>query len=75
MRLLRLSLDQIEQVIREYDQEAKAIREELLRMCWYMRGGLTYTESFNLTHEDRTIIAKIIEGNLETTKETQMPFF
>jgi hypothetical protein len=72
---LRLSLDQIEQVIREYDQDAKVLRKELLRMCWFMRGGVTYSESMYLTHEDRLIIADIIESNLETTKETQLPFF
>lgn len=40
-----------------------------------MRGGLDYQESMLLTQDDREIIAKIIKDNLETTKETQMPFF
>ena len=44
-------------------------------MCWYMRGSLSFTEAFLLTVEDRGIIAKIIEENLETSKTTQMPFF
>jgi len=40
-----------------------------------MRGGLTYSESLMLTNEDRDILAKIIESNLETAKESGMPFF
>jgi hypothetical protein len=40
-----------------------------------MRGGLSFTEAFLLSPEDREIVAKIIESNLTATKETQMPFF
>lgn len=65
----------IDKLIKEYDNGTKALKEELLKMCWYMRGGLSYTESHMLTHEEREIIGKIIEGNLATTKETQLPFF
>ena len=72
-----MSLDQagIEKLVKEWENSTKALREELLRLCWFMRGGLTFTESFDLSQEDRLIISKIIESNLTTTKETQLPFF
>ena len=57
------------------DAEAKALREELLRMCWWMRGGLTYDQSFLLTPEERDIISDIIKHNMEQTKESGLPFF
>lgn len=57
------------------DQESKAIKEELLKMCWYMRGGLTYEESMYLGRQEREIISKIIEDNLETTKKSGLPFY
>jgi len=44
-------------------------------MCWFMRGSVSVSEGFDMGNEDREIISKIIEGNLETTKETKMPFF
>ena len=44
-------------------------------MCWYMRGGLTYDEAFNLSNQERDIINDIIKDNLETTKKSKMPFF
>ena len=75
MRLLHLKAEDIDRVVAEYDNGAKAIKEELLRMCWFMRGGLSYTESHLLTPDERELINKIIEGNLNTTKETQLPFF
>ena len=40
-----------------------------------MRGGITIEQAYNLDYEDRQIISAIIESNLETTKETKLPFF
>lgn len=41
-----------------------------------MRGGVTYAECLELiSFEDREIIGKIVEKNLETTKESGLPFF
>ena len=72
---MRLDAQGIDKLVSEYDKDAKALKEELLRICWYMRGGLSYTESHMLTFEERELVSKIIEGNLATTKETQLPFF
>lgn len=44
-------------------------------MCWYMRGGLNYDDAMMLSQTERSIIADIIKSNLETTKETKLPFF
>jgi hypothetical protein len=57
------------------EREAKNIRNESLKMCWYMRGGVTYLEAMNMGHHEREIISGIIKENLETTKKTSMPFF
>lgn len=56
------------------EKEAKAIKKEVLQMCWYMR-GLSYDEGMNLCYEDREIIGDIIKENLETTKKSGLPFF
>jgi len=65
----------IDRVIQEYDNNTKALKEDLLRICWFMRGGVGYNESHMLTPEERQIIYSIIEKNLQTTKESQLPFF
>ncbi len=57
------------------EQESQQIRDEALKMCWYMRGGLTYTEAMNLGHRERNTISALIKENLETTKKSGMPFF
>lgn len=51
------------------------VQTEALRLCWYMRGGLTYAESMQLSQKEREIIGKMVKENLETTKKSGMPFF
>ena len=65
---MKLDLKGINEIVDDYDRESKAIKDELFRLCWYMRGGVTYTEAMDLGYEDRVIIGKIIESNLSTTK-------
>lgn len=40
-----------------------------------MRGAVSLNEAFHLDYENRKIIYSIIESNLETTKESGLPFF
>jgi hypothetical protein len=72
---LYLDTDGINKLVTEYEVDTKALREELFKFSWYMRGGLSFSEAFLLTPEDRDLLNKIIESNLEITKESQLPFF
>lgn len=56
------------------DKEARAIKKEVMKLCWYMR-GLSYSEGMTLSWDEREIIGEIIKENLETTKKTGLPFF
>ena len=57
------------------DNEVKSLKENLLKMCWYMRGGVTYTEIVNMGSQEREAINKIITDNLETAKKTGRDFW
>jgi len=57
------------------EKESREIKQEALRMVWYMRGGLSYEAALNLSSDERTSISKIIADNLETTKKSGLPFF
>lgn len=72
---MTLDNNAIVELIESYDKESRAIKEEALKMTWYMRGGLTYNEAMLLSSQERDIIAKIIKSNMETTKESGLPFF
>jgi hypothetical protein len=58
----------------QMDKEARAIKKDVLKMCWYMR-GLSFAEGMTLSAEERSIVSEIIKENLETTKKTNLPFF
>jgi len=57
------------------DKECAAVKNSALSLTWYMRGGVSYTDVLNMSYEERIMINKLIESNLETTKKTQLPFF
>ena len=57
------------------DSEGKSIKHELFKICWYMRGGVTYQEALALSPSDRDIVSRIVKENLEVTKKTGQPFF
>jgi len=56
------------------DKQARGIKKDSLKLCWFMR-GLSYAEVMNMSYEEREIISEIIKDNLETTKKSGMPFF
>jgi hypothetical protein len=57
------------------ESDSNAIRQEALKMSWFMRGGITYEHALNLSQEERKIISSIIKDNMETTKKSGLPFF
>jgi len=57
------------------EKEAKAMRDDILRICWYMRGSLSYSDAMLLGRTDQEIINNIIKDNMETTKKSGLPFF
>ena len=67
--------DGITKLVDTMDQEIKNIRKEVLKLCWYMRGGITYEEAMQLGFHERETISDIIKDNLETTKKSGLPFF
>lgn len=61
--------------LQDLEKETKNLKHELLKICWYMRGGVTYTEAVAMSVQDRKIVADIVKDNLETAKKTGQPFF
>jgi hypothetical protein len=57
------------------EKETREIRQEAIKVSWYMRGGLTYEQALHLSLTERTTISDLIKENLETTKKTGLPFF
>jgi hypothetical protein len=72
---LILSNEEIVKLLDNLDSEARAIKEEALRMAWFMRGGISYEDIMYTSKDERVLIAEIVENNMKQTKESGLPFF
>jgi hypothetical protein len=72
---LILTLPEIEEEVKKMDAESKALKKEIYKLAWFMRGSLSIEEAFSMDLMDRDILIEIIKENLETTKTSGLPFF
>ena len=61
--------------LKDFDNETKNLKLELMKLCWHMRGGVSWQESLNMSPDERTIVAQLVKENMETTKKSGQPFF
>lgn len=65
-----MSDQEIGEYIDSLDQEVKNIKENIIDICWWMRGGITHSEAWNLTEFERDAVSKLIKNNQETMRKT-----
>jgi len=70
-----MTMEEIHKEVKKLEDESKALKKELYKLAWFMRGSLTFEQAYMLDIADREIIGEIVKENLETTKESQLPFF
>jgi hypothetical protein len=69
-----LSPSEIEIELKNLEIQSKAIKDEIFKISWYMRGGVNSIDLFHVYgYEDRQIMWSLIKENIETTKNTKMP--
>ncbi len=61
--------------LKEYENQAKNLKLEIMKICWYLRGGMSWQEALNLSPDERGIAAQLVKENMETTKKTGRDFF
>jgi len=57
------------------DTDVKSLKADLLKMCWFMRGGVTYSEIVQMSLSEREAMGKLITDNLDTAKKTGRDFW
>ena len=72
---MSLPLADILKLVDDMDKESRALKHDMFKLAWYMRGGINIEQIYQMDRSEREIIGDIITQNLETTKETRLPFF
>lgn len=70
-----LDSDNISKIVDQMEKETQDIRLDVLKLCWYMRGGVNFDEAMQMSQSDRELINELVKENLETTKKSGLPFF
>ena len=72
---MAMSNSDIPKFISNLESSIKVIKDEIFKISWYMRGGVTSQELLHIySYEDRIILSNIIKDNIETTQKTKLPF-
>ena len=61
--------------LKDFDNETKNLKLELMKICWFMRGGMSWNEALVLSPDERTIVSQLVKENMDTTKKSGLPFF
>jgi hypothetical protein len=70
-----MSNSDIESYIESLERDIKNLKDDIFRISWHMRGGVSSYELFHVySKEDRQIIDGIIKDNIELCKKTGQPF-
>ena len=61
--------------LKDFESQAKNLKLEVMKICWFMRGGMSWNEALNLSPDERTIASQLVKENMDTTKKSGQPFF
>jgi len=65
---------EIESYLNSFDTVVKQIKEEIYRISWYMRGGVSSLDLLHyFTRDDRMVMNDIIKENIDLTQKSGLP--
>lgn len=67
---MTLTNEEVIKLLNDYDRDSKALKKYIYKLVWYMRGGINLDQAFEISYQDREIVNKIIEDNIETSNKT-----
>lgn len=70
-----MSNSEIGDELERLDNEREQLREAIINLVWWMRGGISHYEAWQLSETERRMVNKLIKSNIETSKKTKVPMF
>jgi hypothetical protein len=60
--------------LKSFDLNIRDLKDEIFRISWYMRGGVSSQDLFHTyTRDDRVVMNEVIKDNIELTKKSGLP--
>ena len=47
--------------LKDFDNQVKNLKLETMKVCWFMRGGITWQEALNLSPEERGVVSQLVK--------------
>lgn len=57
------------------EKQSLDIKNELVRIAWWMRGSVSLEQAYYLSQRDRSMISELIKDNIEASKKAGVPIF
>ena len=65
---------EIEEYLVGLDDEISKFKEDLFRISWYMRGGVTIHDLMHVySNDDVEIMSRVVQSNIENTIKSNLP--
>ena len=55
--------------LKDMEKSQKELKHELMKICWYMRGGVSYAELLELPLSEYKFFNEVVEDNMKLSKE------
>jgi len=66
---LTLNNSEIERLLQDYEKNIANIKKHIAQVCWYMRGGVNYSELMEMANSDYRYFNDVVEDNIELSKK------
>ena len=63
------------EIVKMLENETNEIEKNLVEILWYMRGGISLNDAYQLTFDQRRHIFELIKENTELSKKTGKPIY
>jgi hypothetical protein len=62
-------------MIGELEEEARALQKQLIQISFYMRGGMTIEQAYQISPNQRVDALSMIEDNIKRSHESGLVMF
>ena len=66
---MTLSNPEIERLIKDYEKNIAELKTVVAQICWYMRGGVNYSQLMEMSNRDFKYFNNVVEDNIELSKK------